>query len=187
MTYDDWRAKLGVAIRYAGSDAGAMASAQLLAALRELDQLRALHAPFAVTADEMSSAWYDTHNREGQEPTREALNAILANRQKHHLMQPAASERDHDTCARCGNGVQNPGRDELCFECEEIVAEALTAASAAPKAEERGGATAVCPRCSGAGRVPSGDMGDIPCLSCLGTGYPSGAGHHLDTEKTNDR
>jgi hypothetical protein len=87
MTYDDWRAKLGVAIRYAGSDAGAMASAQILAALRELDQLRSLHVPFAVTDDEMSAAWHDTHDRSCQEPTREALNAILANRKGATLAQ----------------------------------------------------------------------------------------------------
>lgn len=69
-----------VAIQYAGSDAGAAARATLLFAIRELEQLRALHGPFAVTPDEFSAAWHDTHDRENEAPTLEALNAILANR-----------------------------------------------------------------------------------------------------------
>lgn len=77
----DARASLvDLAIRYAGSDSGAMARAELLSALRDLDQLRAVHQPFVVTPDEFQRAWHDTHDRDGQAATLEALNAILANR-----------------------------------------------------------------------------------------------------------
>lgn len=71
---------IDAAIRYAGSDSGRAFREALRSKLRRLRQLESLSVPFGVTADEMSNAWHDTHDREGQEPTREALNAILANR-----------------------------------------------------------------------------------------------------------
>ena len=77
-----WNAMIAVAISYSGSDAGNIAKAKLQSALRELDQLRDLHVPIAITPDEMADAWFDTHDREGQDETLEALNAILANRAK---------------------------------------------------------------------------------------------------------
>lgn len=73
-------ATVDVAIMYAGSDAGRAAKALLQAAVRELLQLRELHAPFAVTPDEFRQAWTDTHNRSEEPHTLEALNAILAAR-----------------------------------------------------------------------------------------------------------
>jgi hypothetical protein len=71
---------IDVAIHYAGSDSGRMAKAALQFALRELAQLRELHAPFAVTPDEFGRAWVDTHNREHEAETLEQLNAVLAAR-----------------------------------------------------------------------------------------------------------
>jgi len=78
----DWNATIAVAISYSGSDSGRFAKAKLQSALRELDQLRALRVPIAITPDEMTGAWFDTHYRAGQDETLEALNAILANRAK---------------------------------------------------------------------------------------------------------
>ncbi len=89
MTVNANLTTIEIAIRYAGSDAGAAAKAELQSALRELEQLRALRMPFSVTPDEMSDAWHDTHDRSGQEPTREALNALLYNR-----IRPSAIETE---------------------------------------------------------------------------------------------